>query len=81
MDTKLTLKLNKEIIEEAKKYAREKNISLSKLIESYLERLNRPAVSEPITPLVKQLAGTGTLTANGDARAAYQKHISDKYKS
>ncbi|MBM3915876.1 MAG: hypothetical protein FJ348_07575 [Sphingomonadales bacterium] len=81
MDTKLTLKLNKEIIEEAKKYACEKNISLSKLIESYLERLARPVVSEPITPLVKQLAGTSTLAANSDARAAYQKYISDKYKS
>jgi hypothetical protein len=81
MDIKLTLKLNKEIIEEAKKYAREKNISLSKLIESYLERLARPVVSEPVTPLVKRLAGTGTLAANSDGRTAYQKHIIDKYKS
>ena len=44
MDTKLTLKLDREIIEEAKKYAREKNISLSKLIESYLETGAPPRV-------------------------------------
>jgi hypothetical protein len=36
MDTKLTLKLNGDIIEQAKTYAKKKNTSLSKLIESYL---------------------------------------------
>ena len=34
MDTKLTLKLDKHIIESAKKYASEKKISLSKIIET-----------------------------------------------
>ncbi len=80
MDTKLTLKLDREIIEEAKKYAREKNISLSKLIESYLEKLARPRVSEPITPLVKQLSETSVQLNSTDARVAYKKHITDKYK-
>lgn len=36
MDTKLTLKLDNSIIQQAKSYAKEKNTSLSKLIESYL---------------------------------------------
>ena len=36
MDTKLTLKLNQEIIEKAKNYAAEKKLSLSRLIENYL---------------------------------------------
>jgi predicted HicB family RNase H-like nuclease len=36
MDTKLTLKLDHAIIEQAKLYAKKKNTSLSKLIESYL---------------------------------------------
>ncbi|WP_371068089.1 DUF6364 family protein, partial [Salmonella enterica] len=35
MDTKLTLRLNADIIKHAKTYAKEKNTSLSKLIESY----------------------------------------------
>ncbi|MGL6267871.1 MAG: DUF6364 family protein, partial [Chitinophagaceae bacterium] len=36
MDTKLTLSIDKQIIEAAKKYARNTNTSLSNLIENYL---------------------------------------------
>ena len=36
MDTKLTLKLDQEIIERAKLYASDKKLSLSRLIENYL---------------------------------------------
>lgn len=39
MDSKLTLKLNENIIERAKKYASIKQISLSRLIETYLDSL------------------------------------------
>ena len=39
MDTKLTLKLNQEIIEKAKHYASEKKLSLSRLVENYLNAL------------------------------------------
>ncbi len=37
MDTKLTLKLNSEIISEAKSYAKEHNSSVSKLVEKFLK--------------------------------------------
>ena len=40
MDTKLTLKLNEDIIEKAKEYAKAKKISLSELIENYLQKLS-----------------------------------------
>lgn len=39
MDSKLTLKLNQEVIGKAKDYARAHKISLSRLIENYLELL------------------------------------------
>ena len=39
MDTKLTLKLDQEIIQMAKKYAKNKKISLSRLIENQLRAL------------------------------------------
>ena len=39
MATKLTLSLDKEIIERAKVYAREHNVSLSYLVENYLLRM------------------------------------------
>ncbi len=41
METKLTLRLNDRVIERAKKYAREQRISLSKMIEAYLDSLTK----------------------------------------
>jgi hypothetical protein len=35
MNSKLTLKLNKDVIEKAKIYAHKNNISLSKMVEKY----------------------------------------------
>jgi predicted HicB family RNase H-like nuclease len=39
MDTKLTLKLEQGVIEKAKHYASEKKLSLSRLVENYLNSL------------------------------------------
>jgi predicted HicB family RNase H-like nuclease len=39
MDTKLTLKLDQDVIEKAKQYAKSKSISLSVLIENYLQKI------------------------------------------
>ena len=59
METKLTLKLDKAVIQSVKKYAQSNNKSLSKLVESYFRNL----VSEDETnistysPLVEELSG------------------------
>jgi hypothetical protein len=39
MNTKLTLKLDKNILEKAKEYASLRNLSLSKLVEEYFQKL------------------------------------------
>ena len=41
MDTKLTLSLDKSVIEQAKDYAKSNKVSLSRLIESYLSSLTK----------------------------------------
>ena len=79
MDTKLTLKLNGEIIEQAKTYAKKKNTSLSKLIESYLGLLVDPNEKQEVTPLVKSLSGAIDLSKDFDNKANYRKHIVNKY--
>ena len=81
MDNKLTLKLNDQVIEKAKEYAKKKNTSLSKLIESYLQFLTscRQPDSDEITPLVKSLSGLLDQTKLSDNRVAYKKHLSKKY--
>ncbi|RYY07062.1 MAG: hypothetical protein EOP43_04345 [Sphingobacteriaceae bacterium] len=58
MNAKLTLKLNQEVIEKAKKYALEKQLSLSRLIENYLNSLTNELKDEgdvKISPFVKSM--------------------------
>lgn len=79
MDTKLTLKLDNAIIEQAKTYAKKKNTSLSKLIESYLGLLVEPKDTQEITPLVKSLSGIVNIPKNVDYKKDYKKHLLNKY--
>ena len=65
MDTKLTIKLNREIIEAAKMYAKSRKISLSKIIEAYLHLLiKEKQKDDPISPLVQGLSGVIELPDN-----------------
>jgi hypothetical protein len=81
MDHKLTLKLDDQVIEKAKQYARQKNTSLSKLIEAYLEYLTTTSKkeSEEITPLVKSLSGIVNSSKKTDYKKEYKNHILNKY--
>ncbi|WP_010178821.1 DUF6364 family protein [Aquimarina agarilytica] len=81
MDTKLTLSLDKSVIEQAKKYAKSNKTSLSKLIESYLASLNkRKEHSEEITPLVESLSGVIDLNNAENTTDDYGNFLMEKYK-
>ena len=81
MDKKLTLSLDKSIIESAKNYAKSNNISLSKLIESYLTTLTkRKRSTTEITPLVESLSGVINLDEDFDVKDAYTDYLFEKYK-
>ncbi|WP_029037599.1 DUF6364 family protein [Salinimicrobium xinjiangense] len=81
MDKKLTLSLDKTIIDNAKNYAKSNNISLSKLIESYLTTLTkRKSNSAEITPLVESLSGVISLDKDFDVKDAYADYLIEKYK-
>ena len=78
MNTKLTLNLNKEIIEEAKTYARSQSVSLSKLIENYLHSITRESKKEStVSPLVESL--TGIIPGDLNEREEYRDYIDQKY--
>ncbi|MFH0999541.1 MAG: DUF6364 family protein [Bacteroidota bacterium] len=80
MDTKLTLKLDKLIIESAKEYAKEKNISLSKMIENYLQAITNKQKKEiEISPLVQSLIGV-IGNQNEDYKKDYTDYLSKKYQ-
>ncbi len=80
MNTKLTLNLNKTIIESAKDYAKENSVSLSKLIENYLNSLTKKQEKEiKVSPLVESLTGiipTQTEKKNDDE---YYEYLNKKY--
>lgn len=78
MNTKLTLSLDRETIEEAKSYAKANKVSLSKLIENYLNSLTRTSKKEiRVSPLVESL--TGVLSSDSDARESYRDYLAEKY--
>jgi hypothetical protein len=79
MNTKLTLNLNKGVIEQAKSYAKENSVSLSKLIESYLDSLTtRSEKKSKISPLVKSLTGV-IPSSDYDDKEDYKDYLSGKY--
>lgn len=83
METKLTLRLNEEVIERAKIYARSHNISLSKMVESYLDSITKQKEADrkiSITPLVKSLSGVIDLPADFDYKKEYRDYLEEKYK-
>lgn len=81
MDSKLTLKLNHDVIQRAKQYAEAHNISLSRLIENYLQSLAAPSPSSVvITPLVQSLSGVVDQEHIVSDKDAYADYIKKKYE-
>ncbi|MGM0532214.1 MAG: DUF6364 family protein [Bacteroidota bacterium] len=79
MNTKLTLTLDKNIIEKAKKYANEKGISLSEMVENYLKIIIKEEAKTniEITPLTKSLRGTFKAQADFDYKKKISESLSD----
>jgi hypothetical protein len=79
MNTKLTLNIDKGVIDQAKSYAKDNNVSLSKLIERYLYSLStRSEKKSKISPLVKSLTGV-IPSGNYDDKKDYKDYLSEKY--
>ena len=68
MNTKLILKLDQKIIEKAEQYASDKKLSLSQLIENYLNSLttDKPNDDLQISPFVKSLSSGISIPADYD---------------
>lgn len=82
METKLTLRLNKRVIDRAKDYAHLHDVSLSKMIETYLDSVteDKSGKSVEITPLVKSLSGIAKLNPDFDFKKDYTRFLTEKYK-
>jgi len=79
MDSKLTIKVDKETIERAKRYAKKHNTSISRLVENYLGRLtSAEKKTYKSDPLIKSLSGIISLN-NDDYKSEYRDYIEKKY--
>ena len=81
MITKLTLTIEKSVIQKAKKYAKEKERSLSDIIENYLKAITADEIDEEIeiTPLVKSLKGSFKAPKDFNYKEELTKALSEKY--
>lgn len=82
MNTKLTLTIEKDIIEEAKIYARDKGQSLSDIVENYFKLLtkdNREIKPTQLSPRVRRLRGIISVEEDFDYKKVLVEELSKKY--
>jgi hypothetical protein len=80
METKLTLKLDQDVIKSVKMYAEKNNISLSRLVEDYFRNLvlETDARKSSISPLVQELSGI--ISESDIAGINYIDYLEAKYE-
>ena len=81
METKLTLKLDKDVIDKAKRYAQSRNTSLSRMVEKYFHSITDLKNSNnKYSPVVKELSGIIKTKIDDDLRDNYTDFLIEKYK-
>ena len=82
MNTKLTLTLEKEVIEIAKAYAKEKGQSLSEMVENYFKLVTidrRKIKPKDLSPRIRRLRGIIKVTEKIDYKKTLTEELSKKY--
>ncbi len=82
MNTKLTLTIEKEVIEIAKEYAKDKGQSLSEMVENYFKVLTsgRAVINEKqLSPKVRKLRGIIKIENNLNYKEILTEELSKKY--
>jgi predicted transcriptional regulator len=77
--TKLTLRLDDEIVRRAKRYANEHDTSLSRMVEAYFDAIGRSSSSgtEARSPRVRRLLGA--LEGAEVQEEDYREHLERKH--
>lgn len=79
MQSKLTLRLDDQLIANAKRLARARGTSISALVAGYFAAMDAPAESMDLTPTVQRLRGVLRGTSAGVEE--YRAHLGEKYKT
>lgn len=79
MSTKLTLTIDKSVIEDAKVFAKKQGKSLSQIIENYLKSLPVERSEEEISPNVKKLIGIIKVPDDFDYKNELREALAEKH--
>lgn len=79
MLTKLTLTMEKEVIDRAKSYARNSGRSLSDIVEQYLDRITQEEAGQRVSPKLKKLVGAVQLPNDFDERKELRSYYEKKH--
>ncbi len=74
--SKLTLSIDDVVVEKAKQYAKSRRVSVSRLVEDYLDLVSKPFKTPADTPVLRSLRGT----LKKASLRAYKRHLERKYR-
>lgn len=80
MNTKLTLRLDDELISSAKRYSARSGKSLSQLVADYFTLLDANATEAGATPTPRVRALLGVLAGAAGDEADYRRHLEHKHR-
>ena len=86
MYTKLTLRLNKSIVDTAKEHVAKQGLSLSRMVESYFLLLSQTTDKTSdnneitISPFVQSMTSTKPISPDLDYKSDYKNYLSKKYE-
>ena len=77
MNTKLTLRLDEDLIASAKRHSAESGRSISQLVADFFTLIETRETGAEVTPRVRSLRGV--LAGPGLDESDYRRHLEDKY--
>lgn len=77
MQSKLTLSLDTELIEQAKQHAKAQGKSLSQMVADYFKVVAKKPSNEKVAPMTQSLIGI--LENNQVSEEDYKRHLEEKY--
>ena len=84
MQTKLTLRLEEELVEKAKAWAKVRGISLSQAVAEFFAQLPEREGSSHLSPWTRRLAGIasgrGTVPTDEEIRRDYLNYLEAKHR-
>jgi antitoxin component of RelBE/YafQ-DinJ toxin-antitoxin module len=73
---KLTLSVDERVVSRAKRYAKQRGVSISEMVEAYLAAVATPSSAPRDAPILRSVRGSLKKAHLGD----YKKHLAAKYR-